>query len=126
MSGNSNFDGYNVTFFKHLDTPMMIFIFESDEFAIGMATYLITMVAAAVLGIVLPGGVMFYAFFGIISMLGYMEYKKRKPNGFLMNRLYRLGIINPRNFISYKKKLSEKEKNFKVLPYGFLKEFRGN
>ena len=124
-SNNPHFDGYNVAFFKHLDTPMMIFIFESDEFAIGMATYLLTMVTAAALGIVLPGGVMIYAFFGVMSMIAYIEYKKRKPSGFLMNKLYRLGIINPRNF-NYKRKLSEKEKNFKVLPYGFLKEFKGN
>lgn len=125
MSEQQSFDGYNVPFFKHLDTPMMIFIFESDEFAIGMLSYLSTMIIATLLGIVLPGGVLLYAVIGLSSMLGFAEYKKRKPSGFLINKLYRLGFIEARNF-SYKKILTEKEKSFKVLPYGFIKEFRGN
>ena len=103
----------------------MLFIFESDEFIIGIVVYLSTMASATAMGIVLPGGVLAYAFLGIGSMFGYIKYKKTKPNGFLVNRLYRIGILNARTF-NYKRKLTKQEKSFKVLPYGFLKEFSGN
>ena len=125
MSQGQQFDGYNITFFKHLDTPPMLFIFESDEFIIGIVVYLSTMASATAMGIVLPGGVLAYALLGIGSMFGYIKYKKTKPNGFLVNRLYRIGILNARTF-NYKRKLTKQEKSFKVLPYGFLKEFSGN
>ena len=125
MNKHLNFDGYNVTFFKHLDTPTMLFIFESDEFLIGIVTYLSTMVIAAIFDIVLPGGVLFYAVLSIAVMLGYIEFKKRKPSGYLMNKLYRLGLLDIPT-IRYKIKVTNQEKNFKVLPMGFLKEFRGN
>lgn len=119
------YDEYNVKFFKYLDTPMMIVIFEADEFILGISVYLSLMLIATLLGIVLPGGVLLYAFMGMASMYAYIKYKKNKPNGYMFNKLYRLGIINARKF-SYKRILSAKEKSFKVLPYGFLREFNGN
>ncbi|MEV9477567.1 type IV conjugative transfer system protein TraL [Aliarcobacter butzleri] len=125
MNGQHSYDGYNVRFFKYLDTPMMIFIFESDEFYIGMFVYLSTMIFAALFEIILPGGVFIYALFGLLSMFAYIKYKKTKPTGYLNGRLYRYGIINARTF-NFKRVLTKKEKKFKVLPYGFLKEFRGN
>ena len=73
MNTRQQFDGYNVPFFKHLDTPPMLFIFESDEFIIGIVVYLSTMALATVMGLVLPGGVLAYAFLGIGSMLGYIK-----------------------------------------------------
>lgn len=126
MSNNPmEYDEYNVRFFKHLDTPMMIMIFESDEFFLGLAVYLFLMIFAALFGIVIPGGVLPYAFMGIISMFLYVKYKKNKPNGYMINKLYRLGIINARTF-AYKRFLTKQEKSFKMLPYGFMREFRGN
>lgn len=119
------FDEFNVRFFKYLDTPMMLIVFESDELFLGIAVYLSLMIIAAALGIVLPGGVLLYAMFAMFAMYGYMSYKKNKPNGYMINKLYRLGIINARKF-SYKRILSKEEKKFKVLPYGFIREFRGN
>ena len=53
MSQGQQFDGYNVTFFKHLDTPPMLFIFESDEFIIGRVVYLFTMAFVPLLTIAL-------------------------------------------------------------------------
>ncbi|WP_418181411.1 type IV conjugative transfer system protein TraL (plasmid) [Aliarcobacter lanthieri] len=125
MSEQHTYDGYNVRFFKHLDTPLMIFIFESDEFIVGMIVYLSTMILAAVLGIALPGGVFLYAILSLLSMLGYIKFKKTRPSGYMNGRLFKLGIIHVRSF-GFKRFLTKKEKNFKVLPYGFLNEFRGN
>ncbi len=125
MSNAMEYDGYNVRFFKYLDTPMMLIVFEADELFLGIAVYISLMLFAAVIGVVLPGGVLMYAFFSILAMYGFMKYKKNKPNGYLMNKLYRFGIIDARKF-SYKRLLSKEEKSFKVLPYGFMREFRGN
>ena len=126
MSNNPhNHDEYNVRFFKYLDTPTMIIIFEADEFLLGLFVYLTSMIMAALLGIVLPGGVMLYALVAILTMLFYIKYKKNKPDGYLLSKFYRYGIIDARTF-NYKRKLTKEEKKFKVLPYGFLNDIRGN
>lgn len=125
MGNQHSYDGYNVQFFEHLDTPLMIFIFESDEFALGMAVYLSTMIIAALLGIELPGGVFLYAVLAILAMVGYIKFKKSRPSGYTNGRLYRLGFLQPRTY-GFKKMLTKKEKNFKVLPHGFLDNARGN
>lgn len=120
-----DYDEFNVRFFKHLDTPMMIVVFEADEFFIGIFVYLFSLIAARSLDIYIPGGVVIYAFMGIASMIGYIKYKKNKPEGYMLSKLYRTGFIEARSF-SFKRILSKKEKRFKVLPYGFIKELRGN
>ena len=125
MDNQHSYDGYNVQFFEHLDTPLMIFIFESDEFSIGMAVYLSTMIIAALMDIEIPGGVFVYAIVAVFSMIGYIKFKKSRPSGYTNGRLYRLGFLQPRTY-GFKKLMTKKEKKFKVLPHGFLNDARGN
>lgn len=119
------YDEFNVRFFKHLDTPMMMIVFEADEFFLGVFVYLFFLISAALFSINIPGGILLYALMGLIAMYGYIKYKKNKPNGYMMSKLYRYGFIEARKF-AFKRILSKKEKKFKVLPYGFIREFRGN
>ena len=101
-------DEFNVKFFRHLDTPMMIFIFESDEFMLGLAVYMSSLIVAASAGIQLEGGVIVYACISLIVMISYMKYKKNKPEGYMMAKLYRFGILEPRSLPQIKK-LTKKE-----------------
>lgn len=118
-------DEFNVRFFRHLDTPMMIVVFEADEFSVGVFVYLFSLIFAQLFSIFIPGGVIIYAILAIFSMLAFMKYKKNKPEGYMLGKLYRFGLIEAKSF-TLKRIITKKEKNFKVLPYGFMKEFRGN
>jgi hypothetical protein len=120
-----NNNGFVTKFFQYLDTPLMIFIFEADEFILGVSVYMSLMIIFATLGIVIKGGVLIYALTAIITMYGYMRFKKNKPNGYTFQRLYKLGIFEPRflGLLSINKK---KQKAFKVLPYGFTTRLTGN
>jgi|GEM_PF-3060307 len=128
MNSYKDREEYNSRFFKYLDTPMMIFIFESDEFVIGMLIYIFSLLFGALTGLVLPGGVMTYSILSILGMYGYMKFKKNRPNGYIFGRLYRLGLYEARsiNGLNLKRILTKKEKKFKVLPYGFITSMRGN
>lgn len=116
---------FTTKFFQHLDTPMMIFIFESDEFILGLFVYMFSLIVSAIMGIVISGGVLIYAVMAILSMYAYMRFKKNKPNGYTFQRLYRMGLMEPRSY-GIKALMTKKQKSFKVLPYGFITKLTGN
>ncbi len=122
---------YNSRFFKYIDNPPMVGVFELDEFIVFLVSFIGLMLIALLFDIVLEGGVLVYAIIAVLVTLSYLKYKKNKPKGFFFQKLYRWGVYEPRNWRDFSKVLnlkvnSKKYKSFKVLPYGFIKKMSGS
>lgn len=114
----------NRSFFpRFIDRPRLIGIFEIDEFF--LAFFLMTAVLAASLLMPSVGSltVMFSAIIlGVGAAVIYSKFKKNRPDGFTLQKLYRSGIYSPGDD---KKALITKpylRKMGNVVPYGFTKE----
>lgn len=122
---------YNSRFFKYIDNPPMVGLFEVDEFIVFMSLLIGQMMTDLLFGLNIDGGILIYPVTAGMVALSYIKYKKNKPKGYFFQKLYRLGIYEPRNWVDPKsmlglKRQSKKYKNFKVLPYGFVKKMSGS
>lgn len=114
----------NRSFFpRFIDRPRLIGIFEIDEFF--LAFFLMTAILA--LSLIFPSigslTVMLVAvIFGVGVAVLYSKFKKNRPDGFTLQRLYRAGMYSPSDdkkallLRPYLRKMGN------TVPYGFTKE----
>jgi hypothetical protein len=108
---------------RFIDRPRLIGIFEIDEFF--LAFFLMTLILASSLMFPDLGSltVMLLSIsIGVSSAVIYSKFKKNRPDGFTLQKMYRAGIYSPGDD---KKALITKpylRKMGHVVPYGFTKE----
>lgn len=114
---NSNF------FPRYIDRPRLIGIFEIDEFFLAF----FIMVAILASSLLFPKFESLYVMllaisFGLLSAVFYSKFKKNRPDGYTIQKLYRKGIFSPNDnkkallLNPYLRKMGN------VVPYGFTKE----
>lgn len=120
MADNQNFQYF---FPRFIDRPRLIGIFEIDEFF--LAFFLMVLILATSLAFPKIGSltVMVTAIVvGVGSAAFYSKFKKNRPDGFTIQKLYRAGIYSPGDdkkaliLRPYLRKIGN------VIPYGFTKE----
>jgi type IV conjugative transfer system protein TraL len=108
---------------RFIDRPRLIGIFEIDEFF--LAFFLMTAILALSLALPNLGSltVMVSAIVtGVGSAVAYSKFKKGRPDGFTIQKLYRAGFYSPGDdkkaliLNPYLRKMGN------VIPYGFTKE----
>lgn len=114
----------NNNFFpRYIDRPRLIGIFEMDEFFLAF----FIMVAILASSLIFPNFESLYVMLlsissGLLSAFFYSKFKKNRPDGYTIQKLYRKGLFSP----------SDNKKAFllnpylrrigPVIPYGFTKE----
>jgi hypothetical protein len=116
-------ENHQYFFPRFIDRPRLIGIFEIDEFFLAffvMVTILASSLAFPDLGslTVMVGAIVF----GIGSAVVYSKFKKNRPDGYTIQKLYRAGIYSPGDdkkallLNPYLRRMGP------VIPYGFTKE----
>jgi hypothetical protein len=108
---------------RFIDRPRLIGIFEIDEFF--LAFFMMVLILAGSLMFPDSGslGIMFLAIFsGVGSAVAFGRFKKGRPDGFTIQKLYRAGIYSPGDdkkaliFHPHLRKMGN------AVPFGFTKE----
>lgn len=115
-------EAFQYFFPRYIDRPRLIGIFEFDEFVLSF----LTMTTILALSLAVPQmsslQVMILA---IASGAGvgafYKKFKKDMPDGYLIQKLYRLGIYSPGDDKKAYIKYPYLRKIKRVIPYGFTK-----
>ncbi len=114
---------YQYFFPRFIDRPRLIGIFEIDEFF--LAFFIMASILAMSLAFPKVGSltVMLTAIFlGVGCAVLYSKFKRNRPDGFTIQKLYRAGIYSPRDdkkaiiLHPYLRNMGN------VVPYGFTKE----
>ena len=115
-------EDFQYFFPRYIDRPRLIGIFEFDEFILSF----ITMTAILTLSLALPQLSSLQVMIIAIASGGgvgavYKKMKKNMPDGYLIQKLYRLGIYSPGDDKKAYIKYPYLKKIKKVVPYGFTK-----
>ena len=117
-------EDFQYFFPRYIDRPRLIGIFEIDEFFLAFGTMFIMLAVSMAFPKISSLIVMITAISsGIGLAVLYSKFKKNMPDGYTLQKLYRLGIYTPGTDLKavaikypYIKKLG------KIIPYGFTKE----
>ena len=121
MAANSQAPANGHFFPKFIDRPMLIGIFDMDEFFVAFCVMVLILVGSFLFPDV---GSLTVMLVSIASGLGlavlYSKFKRNRPDGFTMQMLYRKGIFTPgvddkQSYIHY----PYLRKMGRVVPYGF-------
>jgi len=114
---------YIVRFYKYLDRPMLIFIIELDDLIIGFLIFALQMITCMLLNVVIGGFMFVFLIVSCLSVYFWRKYKKVKPNGYIFQLLYRVGLLHPTSL--FKQKSMRKKSKFKIVPLSITKKMYG-
>jgi len=117
-------EDYNNVFPRFIDKPRLIGIFEMDEFFLSFGIMTATIVVSFAFPAVDSLIVMIIALsLGLGFAVMYKKFKENRPNGYTMQKLYRLGIFSPTDDKKGVLKYKYLKKLGRVIPYGFTRVF---
>jgi hypothetical protein len=115
-------ENFNYFFPRYIDRPRLIGIFEFDEFVISF----LVMTSIIALSLATPQisslEIMLIAIGSGAGVGGlYKKFKKNMPDGYLVQKLYRMGVYSPGDDKKAVIKYPYLKKIKRIVPYGFTK-----
>lgn len=123
-NGNSGKIDYGqIPFPRYIDKPRLIGVFEVDEFALFFGIIVVMVAGSLAFPNLGSTSVMIGSMaIGGFSAYAYKKFKRNRPEGYTVQKLYRTGIFSPTDSKQAYIKYPYLRKIGRVIPYGFTKE----
>ena len=120
---NEQIDYGQIPFPRYIDKPRLIGVFEVDEIALFFGIVFVIIASSLAFpnldsALVMIGSMAI----GGSSAYGYQKFKRNRPEGYTIQKLYRSGIFSPTDNKKAYIKYPYLRNIGRVIPYGFTKE----